>query len=168
MSCAHMGSLTSSSSKDLDSMIFLSRFSSSARISAISPSAAWHEVTHCRSQRSYRHFLLGRSRPLTVPDCLIRGRLGNGSSIGLRPRSSHSIFVGIAGFCLKAKHSFQKFLNLFATRPRKKKHVAIKNTRITDMPVIRATFVEFRQHSSTSSIIWQKLGKLPYKNFGRI
>ena len=63
MSCAHMGSLTSSSSKDLDSMIFLSRFSSSARISAISPSAAWHEVTHCLSERSYRHFLLGRSRP---------------------------------------------------------------------------------------------------------
>ena len=42
-----------------------------------------------------RHFPLGRYRSRAVPDCLIRGRLGNESSIGMRPRSSHFIFAGI-------------------------------------------------------------------------
>ena len=56
-----------------------------------------------------RHFPFGRYRPRTVPDCLIRGRLGNESSIEMRPRSSHFIFAGIACLSLEEKHYFQVF-----------------------------------------------------------
>ena len=39
-----------------------------------------------------RHFPLGGYCSRAVPDCLIRGRLGNGGSIGMRPRLFHSKF----------------------------------------------------------------------------
>ena len=67
-----------------------------------------------------RHSPLGRYCPRVVPDRLIRGRLGNGGSIGMRPRFSLFISAVLASLYSYILHFPLVFLIASPTRAREK------------------------------------------------